>query len=173
GNLRTLLRQDSNVQRRLKRSHIPSVSVVAPHRGYFLEPDDLADLPIRSAAKMACWRYLIFDRGDPLLTVAISANESGQAMDFLGANESELLQGFVNGVEFAENHEQIREADYELRFFEVPSVFMSAIWLHSDNDIYFPLSPLTPEGPFLPITDEELANRILYEVRSRGQEDFI
>ena len=173
GNLRTLLRHDTNVRARLRRSHIPTVSAVAPHRSYHLEPSALADLPIRSAAKMTSWRYLLFDGRNPLLTVAISSNESGQSTDFLGANESSLLQAFVNGVKFAEQHELIREADYELRLLEVPSIYLSAIWLHSENDIYFSLSALSPEGPFLAARDEELARRIREEVQSRGQEDVM
>lgn len=119
------------------------VSIAAPHPVYHAGLDGVLEGSLVSSAQFSCWRYLLLDDDRILAAAEIQLGSGEVETAFLGVSTGKSVRSTVRAIARAEKIDEVREKDYELRLLRIPSLYVVALWLHSEEDL-FVLIPPTP-----------------------------
>lgn len=140
------------------------LTAAVPHQVFLLRLEDLLTEDLTSKLYLNSWRYLILSNETPLLMTQVGED----SLEFLGSTSSEFARNFVECLDFLESQDQISEESFELRALEIPTLFFSALWLHSgEHDLFAPFSTFEGQAPFAILTAEELTRELRVQASSR------
>lgn len=141
----SLLMSSGDARRELTPSagSFASVSMSAPHPVYHATLDGVLDGSLVTSAQFSCWRYFLLDDDRILAAGEIQPGSEEVERTFLGASTGKSVRSTVRAIARAEKIDAVREKDYELRLLRIPSLYVVALWLHSEDDL-FVLVPPTP-----------------------------
>jgi hypothetical protein len=124
-----------------------NVDVAAPHRMYFIGLEDVANGHLLSAAEVTGWRYIIVRGDDPMAAAELGIDQLGGSLEFSQLNQGPFVSSTIEGVSIAADLDTVRNNNYELRLLKIPSLYIIALWLHSQGaqDIIIPIPPTRPE----------------------------
>ena len=111
------------------------VHLIAPHRVYVLEFDDLADRQF-SRARFIGWRYLLM-AGD---TTVGSAETIGAARA-VTLSGGRLPEATAEAIEAVEDLPEVQAGDFELRLLRLNAFHVTAAWVVGDIQMVVPLDP--------------------------------
>jgi hypothetical protein len=149
-----------------------SVSTSAPHPVYHAGLDAVLEGSLVTSAQFSCWRYLLLDDDRILAAAEIQPGSEEVETTFLGVSTGKSVRSTVRAIARAERIEEVRENDYELRLLRIPSLYVVALWLHSEDDL-FVLIPPTPRRlvPYSVHSAEQLINALHGLASERRQFD--
>lgn len=87
------------------------------------------------AARLATWRYLVFEQGSSQPTLTVDVEPGGEPGVVAIAGASDDLMSSLRLAEAA-----AAGSDFELRAIEVPGADAAALWLHGDEDLFIDLT---------------------------------
>jgi hypothetical protein len=145
------------------------LTATAPLLVYFLGLDDLARGRGVSAAWPTSWRYILLEGDRPHAAAEVAISDYGVVEGFSHLDKGPFVESLVAGVAFAERLEADQGGDFEARLLSAPSLYLVALWLHGESDLFVPLDP-APDGldPERAYTEEQLFSslRELIELRT-------
>jgi len=114
-----------------------TISAGDPIPLYVVSPTDLLDPQFLDRANPTAWRYLIVASGGVALADVRTLAPSQ-------ANLSALIRGpmaerLSQAEKVAEQRYGVVSDSYEARILEVPAIYVTALWLHGQKDIFFPV----------------------------------
>ncbi|MGY8662414.1 chitosanase [Bradyrhizobium sp. UFLA05-109] len=109
-----------------------------PIRRYFVKLSDLIDVHFLERAQPIGWRYLVL--GPNPLAVADLKEETGGEAGFDSLIRGGFASRLAEAAEYAAQRYEANPIEYEVRVLEIPSIYMSALWLHGPKDIFIPLT---------------------------------
>lgn len=131
----------------------------APHKVYFVGLSDLREGHLLSTAKLKGWRYLIFNKDQPVVAAELQTGDDN--VRFSNINRGSFVDGAVEGLKFAENLDIVHKQDFELRALEISPLYFVSLWLHGPQDLLIPLRPAPDEIEPLRVYEEgELIERL-------------
>jgi len=106
-----------------------------PIRLFMLKAQDITDMDFVKKAVPVAWRYLILDQGP--IAIADVKESSGLAAPSLGT----LIRGPIaerlgQAAELAEEKYNADPNNYEVRILEIPSLYITTLWLHGPQDVF-------------------------------------
>lgn len=120
------------------------LALTEPHQVFTLGLADVIAGSGLAAAKPAGWRYLVKD-GEKVLAAAETAMgpTAGEHV-FSSFNESRFVAATAEAIGTARALPEVAKGSFELRYLQVPGLYVSALWLHNaggGGDLLVPLAP--------------------------------
>jgi chitosanase len=118
---------------------------VAPQVGqpiprYLVKLNDLTDVNFLAKAVQIGWRYLIVGAG-PAAIADVKQAQSGEP-SFDSLIHGDFADRMAQATDLAAQQYEAHPDEFEARILEIPSIYMSALWLHGPRDVFFSM----PEG---------------------------
>ena len=117
----------------------PQVSQPMPR--YLVKLNDLTDVNFLAKAVQIGWRYLIVGAG-PAAIADVKQVQSG-APSFDSLIHGDFADRLAQAADLAARQYGSHPDEFEARILEIPSIQMSALWLHGPRDVFFS----TLDGP--------------------------
>jgi pimeloyl-ACP methyl ester carboxylesterase len=114
----------------------PQTNASKPVQLFSLGLNDINDAGFLKSARPEGWRYLVVS-GVPLAIADVRDTKTGTAT-FSALTRGPVVERFVEATNFAEKHYHASPDHYEVRALEIPSLYVSALWLHGARDIFIP-----------------------------------
>ncbi len=148
---------DTNTYAALSNVPTDKIEAAAPHQVYYVDVNYVAQGHLLEGALLSGWRYILLNK-ERALSAELDFNSETGGLEFSHINNGPFVEATIKGVRVAEGLKAVREADYELRLLEIPSLRVTALWLHADErDLLMPLPPVRPGiKPYEIYTEEEL-----------------
>lgn len=119
------------------------VRALAPLPVFTLPVDAVANRSGLASVRPAGWQYVL-ERGDqPIAAAELSG--SGEEVVYSHLNEGPAASFVVAGVASAEQFDAGRNGEWEIRILRIEALYVTAIWLHGNSDVLFPIDP-APAG---------------------------
>ena len=128
-----------------------ATQVSQPIQRFLLKLNDLTDTDFLAKAAPIGWRYLILGPG-PIAVADVKEMQSG-APSFDSLIHGEIADRLAKASELAEQRYGAQANEFEARILEIPSIHMSALWLHGPEDIFIPIIEKDPKDPLPPHED--------------------
>lgn len=109
-----------------------------PLRLFGLRLDQIKDDSFLNSATPIGWRYLIVSNG-PIAVADVKAGSGQQGSNFHRLIRGELAQRLDKASELAQKRYANDPDSFEVRILEIPSLYMAALWLHGQRDVFIPL----------------------------------
>jgi hypothetical protein len=106
-----------------------------PIRLFMLNLKDISDESFLKKAVPIGWRYVIVGPGP--IAVADVKDAGGGAPGFASLIRGTIAQRLEQASELAQQYES-RPGLFEPRILEIPSLYISAFWLHGPHEIFIP-----------------------------------
>jgi len=103
---------------------------------YVIGLDEIQDDNFLSAASMAGWRYMLVN-DDPVAAADVDVSENN-TVGFSRLIHSTHAASLLKASQKADKEYGKAAMEYEPRILEVPSLYLSALWLHGEEDHFFP-----------------------------------
>ncbi len=122
-----------------------------PHQVFVMSPDAAEAGAGLDQARSVGWRFLVESGGE-----VIASAESPELPEGTGApsfSEGQVVTSTASAVKAAQASAQVAKGGFELRLLQIPTMYLTALWLHSPNaDPLIPLerSPIGDEGTVVP-----------------------
>jgi hypothetical protein len=110
---------------------------------YHLGLEDLADKADLKSAIQTGWRYMV-KQEDEVLASAETVFDDEKNPQFAHINEGPLVEGTIQAIAYAEDKDEIKKGDYEVKILMIPSLYVALLWLvdkKKDADLAIPISP--------------------------------
>lgn len=148
---------DTNTYAAMPNVPTDKIEVAAPHQVYYVDVNYVAEGNLLEGALLSGWRYILLNDERPLAAELDFNSETG-GLEFSHINNGPFVEATIKGVRVAEGLKAVRDGDFELRLLEIPSLSVTALWLHADErDMLMPLPPVRPGlKPYEIYTEEEL-----------------
>jgi len=111
----------------------PQVSQPMPR--YLVKLNDLTDVNFLAKAVQIGWRYLIVGAG-PAAIADVKQVQSG-APSFDSLIHGDFADRLAQATDLAAQQYGSHPDEFEARILEIPSIQMSALWLHGPRDVFF------------------------------------
>jgi hypothetical protein len=111
---------------------------------------DLAEGKDASAAVNTGWRYAV-KQDDEIVAHGQTIIDPAGKHQFAATNEGPLVEGTHKAIEAAEAQDEIKSGEFEIRFLQVPALYVAALWLvdkSGGRDYAVPVEPAPP--PLIP-----------------------
>jgi hypothetical protein len=115
----------------------PKIRATQPMQLFMLQADDISGPDFVKNARPAGWRYLIFDDG-PIAVADVTSDAKLERPRFGSLIRGPMASRLAEAAELAAKHYEAAPAAYEARVLEIPSLYISALWLHGHRDVLFP-----------------------------------
>ncbi len=119
-----------------------------PQQVFQLTAQEIAEGRSPSAAHPAGWRYLVLENGEAVEAAElVDCVGGGGELHVAAVNRGPAVAGFVNAVTAAEAWASDQDDHYELRYFRIPSLHVTAAWLRNldgGEDYFIPARPAFP-----------------------------
>lgn len=123
------------------------IASTAPIPVYAVDVADVAQGCLINAAVLVEWHYLVLADDETLMSATI-------ADDVLHAEDSDipvtaqlsygtLGQDVIKAINRAEELPETAGEDFSVRLLEIPALYLSALWLHGERDLFLVLPPFT------------------------------
>ncbi|MBA4148855.1 MAG: hypothetical protein H0X66_12135 [Verrucomicrobia bacterium] len=125
---------------------VEKLRISEPDTSYFVRLDELISGRLCAAAQLNSWRFLLSNGDEVIGEVELNANEKrGKLMEFVAIHQTHFSAASVQALKKAEKLTK-ENGQYEVRQLKIPSVYLVAIWFHSEtDDLIVPLPP-APNG---------------------------
>jgi hypothetical protein len=122
-----------------------AAGVSQPIQRFMLKLSDLTGPDVLSKAVPIGWRYLVVgqapgaaaEAAEPMAVADVKDTQSGTAT-FDSLIYGKIAERLTKAAEFAAEKYNTAQDDFEVRILEIPSVYMTALWLHGARDIFIP-----------------------------------
>ncbi|MGZ4924870.1 MAG: hypothetical protein ACXV4B_00225 [Halobacteriota archaeon] len=117
---------------------------------YTLGLSDLAAEKDVSAAVNTGWRYGVM-RGEEIVAHGETVIDPAGKHHFAATSEGPLVEGTAKALDAAEAEDEIKNGEFEVRFLQVPALYVAALWLVNKRggpDYAVPVAPAPP--PLVP-----------------------
>jgi hypothetical protein len=145
------------------------LSLSEPHEIFSLGLADLIAGRGLDAAKPAGWRYLVKDGEKVLASAETVLGTTGNEHIFSAFNEGRFVASTAEAIGTARALPEVAKGSFELRYLQVPALYVSALWLHNaggTGDLLVPLAPSPLDAaPGVPVP----AARLLEELASKAK----
>lgn len=108
-----------------------------PIRLFMLKSSDIKDASFLKEATPIGWRYLILGQG-PAAVADVSETSGLRQPDFGSLIRGPIAERLGQAAELAEHKYEADPSTFEARILEIPSLYITALWLHGPRDIFFP-----------------------------------
>jgi hypothetical protein len=138
---------------RLRKAIIETAEAPVPAQAvpvYTLGLADLVKGKDVSAAANTGWRYAVKQNNEIVAHGETIIDPQGRH-HFAATSEGLLVEGTTKALDLAEAQDIIRKGKYEVRFFQVPALYVAALWLvdkTGKSDMALPIAPTPP--PLVP-----------------------
>lgn len=102
---------------------------------YLVKLNDLTDVNFLAKAVQIGWRYLIVGSG-PAVIADVKQAQSGEA-SFDSLIHGDFADRLSQAANLAAQEYETQPEAFEARILEIPSIYMSALWLHGIRDVFF------------------------------------
>jgi hypothetical protein len=155
----------------LRQASAPKVT--RPIRVFTVPVDEITSTEFFRSARQIGWRYLVLDgTPNPRAIAAADLRETAEG----GSSFGSLFHGHVperlaEASQFAQEEYGSQPGDYEVRILELPSLYLSALWLVGPNDTHAFIPYLNGNEPAPPPIrlDPEFPAKVLLAANRRGQ----
>ncbi len=127
----------------------PQVSQPIPR--YLVKLSDLTDVNFLAKAVQIGWRYLIVGAG-PVAVADVKQVQSG-APSFDSLIHGDFADRVAQAADLAARQYGAHPDEFEARILEIPSIYLSALWLHGPRDVFFSTSQ-GPSGSQPPLQED-------------------
>lgn len=127
-----------------------SLQLTEPHQVFTLGLTDLAAGKGLDAAKPTGWRYLVQEGDNVLASAEVTAAGPTDEYVFSAFNEGRFVASSANAMRAVGEFPEVKQGNFELRFLNVPGLYVLALWLHDaqgKDDFLLPLAPSPVETP--------------------------
>jgi len=144
--LERLLRTDSQTRDTVANTALGAshVEIAAAHSVYTMTVDEVLSPTFPESSKDSGRRYIAIVGDEQLGLVGLLSTEEQDQPQFSGIRLGSLATAFVRAIEIGEELPPVAEADYELRALHIPALYVTAIWLHGNTDIFITVPPCPP-----------------------------
>ncbi|MEV0566772.1 hypothetical protein [Dactylosporangium sp. NPDC050588] len=132
----------------LRGARADQLDLSTPHQVFTLGADDIAAGGGLDRAEPAGWRYLVESAGQVVASAETMPAPDG-TQRFANVNEGPFVDATDKAMKVVRKLPKLEAAGFELRLLRVPSLYLTALWLHSPaEDLLVPLqpSPIGKEG---------------------------
>lgn len=116
--------------------------IAAPHQVYSVGLDGITETTVASGARPTSLRYIILRGETPEAAAELTLDENGRVSDFSHINRGPFVASTIAGIAVAEELETKLQQEYELRLLSIPSLYLMAVWLVGEEDLFIPLDPV-------------------------------
>jgi len=116
---------------------LPRIQASQPIQLFMLKSNDISSANFLEKAVPVGWRYLIVNDG-PVAVADVNAEGAKQAASFASLIRGPLAERLVQAAELAERKYGADSNVFDVRILEIPSLYVSALWLHGDRDVFIP-----------------------------------
>ena len=102
---------------------------------YLVKLSDLTDVNFLTRAVQIGWRYLIVGAG-PVTIADVKQTQSGDP-SFDSLIHGDFADRLAQATDLAAQQYGAQPDEFEARILEIPSIYMSALWLHGPRDVFF------------------------------------
>jgi hypothetical protein len=152
---------------------IPAVGGAAlkasqPVRLFTVQLNDITNDDFLKLAKPIGWRYLIVDSG-PIAVADVKDLGSGGAA-FSSVTRGPIAEGLSKAADLATRRYDKDPVNYEVRILEIPSLYISALWLHgSSREVFFPFLAGGGVNPIIVREDPQFVQHVLQAAAVKQQ----
>jgi len=107
-----------------------------PIRVYVIELADIVSGKLTRAAKPAGWYYLV-GFGDQVSIAELGADQPG-GLAFRSLTRGHVPPRLAQALRVAERIAGGEKSESEIRLIDIPPLYVSAVWLHGENDRFIP-----------------------------------
>ena len=107
-----------------------------PVRLFTIGFDDITSDRFLDSAVPVGWRYLIVD-GGPIAVADVKESASGGTA-FSSLIRGPIAEGLSEAADLASKKYDNDSGNYEVRVLEIPSLYISTLWLHGTREVFFP-----------------------------------
>jgi hypothetical protein len=107
-----------------------------PIRLFMLNLKDITDDSFLKKAVPVGWRYIIVGPG-PIAVADVKETGGGGPPGFASLIRGKIAERLEQASEFAQQYEA-KPGIFEPRILEIPSLYITALWLHGPQDIFIP-----------------------------------
>lgn len=122
---------------------LPNLFVSEGYQTYNISLKSLIDGKPLDNLQVGHWRHLLLDQNKALYEIDL-LEEENNSIRVVAIHESPRAEGTRKAFEIAENLEDVKNSDFEIRFLQCFSSNFMSLWLHSNseaNDIIIPIEP--------------------------------
>ena len=102
---------------------------------YLVKLSDLTDVNFLAKAVQIGWRYLIVGAGPATIADVKQAQSGDPSFDSL--IHGDFADRLAQAADLAAQQYGAQPEEFEARILEIPSIYMSALWLHGPRDVFF------------------------------------
>jgi hypothetical protein len=130
-----------SISRYLDGYQIEDLTIATPFRSYSVGLTNLASGQLLSAGQAGSWRYPLMHGTNTVGAAELRADPTDETMlKFAALDTSDFPKETLEAIRRAEQLQQIKEQDYELRRLDCRPILFVAVWLHGkSDDIIIPL----------------------------------
>jgi hypothetical protein len=133
---------------------------------YVVAPADVLGSQFLNKTDPTAWRYLIVGAGGSALA---DVRAEASSANFSALIRGPMAERFSEAEKLAEQSYGVANDSYEVRVLEVPAMYVTALWLHGDRDIFFPILEAKTQPSDKVKEDPDFVNRLRGMVQSRVQ----
>jgi hypothetical protein len=122
-----------------------------PIRLFTLKLSDITDDKFLNKAVPIGWRYIIVDT-KPVAVADLKEARAGAQPGFASLIRGVIAPRLERATELAQQYE-IKPGTFEPRILEIPSLYLTALWLHGPQDIFIPFLEGGPKDT-LPVQED-------------------
>jgi hypothetical protein len=116
----------------------PTRQTTQPLAIYRLDLDQIKKHDFLRAASQTGWRYLVVEEV-PVAVADVREMPQGGA-EFSQVSRGAVPQGLLRAAQMAsERYGSHIAQEYDVRVLEIPSLYITALWLHGPGDVFFPI----------------------------------
>jgi hypothetical protein len=108
-----------------------------PIQLFILKSSDISNTDFIEKAEPVGWRYLIVDDG-PIAVADVSTEGTKPGASFASLIRGPLAERFGQAAALAERRYRADPNDFDVRVLEIPSLYISALWLHGPREVFIP-----------------------------------
>jgi hypothetical protein len=146
-----------------------SLKASQPVRLFMLQANDIVDSNFLEHAKPIGWRYLIVNDG-PIAVADVRDGAGGsQEASFGSLIRGRVAERMNSAAQVAEQKYESTQETFEQRILEIPSLYISALWLHGPRDIFIPFLEGAEKDGAVVQEDPMFESRVLSLAQTKRQ----
>jgi len=131
-----------------------------PLQLFVVKLSDITDEGFIKKAVPVGWRYLIVGQG-PLAVADVKEAAGVQQASLSSLIRGPLVERLSQAAELAEQKYSDDPNSFEVRILEIPSLYITALWLHGPRDIFIPFLEGAPQEGAAVAEDPSFLSRVV------------
>ena len=139
-----------------------------PIQLFMLKLSDIIGNDFFNNAVFIGWRYLIIDAG-PIAVADVRESGSGAPPRFDSLIRGTIAERFEQAVDLAAQRYGAEPGTFEMRVLEIPSLYITALWLHGTREIFIPFLEGATKDTLVVREDPSFIQRVIQAAALKKQ----